>query len=73
MIKVVAIMGIALTLPSCAVFDPFGYRREELRQPALINVPETYTKAEIDAINAEATCKALARNAIQQSRCGVRR
>ena len=72
--RLVAIIGIALTLSSCAVFDPLVYgRREELRQPALIVVPETYTKAEIDAINAEATCKALARNVIQQSRCGVRR
>ena len=32
-----------------------------------------YSKSEIDAINAEAECKRLARNLVQISRCDVRR
>ena len=32
-----------------------------------------YTRADVDAINAEAQCKLLARNLVQVSRCAVRR
>lgn len=65
---------LLLTLPSCAMYDALVYeRREAVRQPALINIPESYTKAEIDAINAEITCKSLARTSLQASRCGTRR
>jgi len=35
--------------------------------------PDYYTRAEIDAINAELECRLLARNLLQASRCGVRR
>jgi hypothetical protein len=35
--------------------------------------PLTYTQAEINAINAETACKALARNLVQVARCDVRR
>jgi hypothetical protein len=33
---------------------------------------EVYTRAEVDAINAEAQCRAIARNLVQMSRCQVR-
>jgi len=32
-----------------------------------------YTRAEVDAINAGAQCRALARNLVQIARCDVRR
>jgi type IV pilus biogenesis protein CpaD/CtpE len=32
-----------------------------------------YTRADVDAINAEAQCKLLARNLVQIARCEVRR
>jgi hypothetical protein len=35
--------------------------------------PELYTRAEIDAINAETQCRSLARNTLQAQRCGIRR
>ena len=35
--------------------------------------PPFYTRYEIDAINAETACRALARNIIQMERCTVRR
>ena len=34
---------------------------------------DTYTRAEIDAINAEIACRDLARSQLQAARCGVRR
>jgi hypothetical protein len=34
---------------------------------------DTYSKADIDAINATAQCKALARTLLQVARCDVRR
>ena len=33
----------------------------------------TYTRAQVDALNAEAACKALARTLVQVARCEVRR
>jgi hypothetical protein len=33
---------------------------------------DTYSRGEIDAIQAEAACRALARNLVQQRRCSVR-
>ena len=35
--------------------------------------PDYYTRAEVDAINAELECRLLARSLLQASRCGVRR
>lgn len=64
---------LACTLSGCAIYDSWLGPREALRQPATILIPETYTKAEIDAINAEITCKSLARNQLQAARCGTRR
>lgn len=32
-----------------------------------------YTRSEVDAINAETACKAMARNLLQVARCEVRR
>jgi hypothetical protein len=74
--KHIAIAAIlCITLQGCAYWGGYGYNREAeiIRQPALITVPETYTKAEVDAINAVAVCQSLARNQLQFSRCGIRR
>ena len=55
----VLVMGIlVLSLGGCLVTD-----RESL----------VYTRSEVDAINAEAQCKQLARNLVQVSRCETRR
>jgi hypothetical protein len=35
--------------------------------------PDVYKRAEVDAINAVAECKAMARNMVQISRCETRR
>ena len=67
--KIIAVVILCITQSACGVI----YDREPIRQPALINVPETYTKSEIDAINAETMCKAQARTQLQLSRCGIRR
>ena len=32
-----------------------------------------YSRADVDAINAETACRQLARNLVQAQRCGVRR
>ena len=55
----VFILGmLALTLGGCMVSD-----RETL----------VYSAAEVNAINAEAACKQLARSLVQISRCEIRR
>jgi|RhiMethySRZTD1v2_1073278.scaffolds.fasta_scaffold1448892_2 hypothetical protein len=73
-------LAIVLLLSGCASIGPYGYGRGT--DPALYGVPdavvvvrppELYTRPEIDAINAEAACRALARNSLQAQRCGVRR
>jgi hypothetical protein len=67
MLKAAIIASLLVLLPSC------GYYRGEWRQPAVIVAPETYTKSEVDAINAEIACRANAKTPLQASRCGVRR
>ena len=55
----VLVMGmLVLSLGGCLVTD-----RETL----------VYTRSDVDAINAEAQCKLLARNLVQISRCETRR
>ena len=78
--QIIAVVILCITLSGCAYWGGYGYdpyvaarRGEVVRQPALIQIPETYTKAEVDAINAVAVCQSLARNQVQLSRCGVRR
>jgi hypothetical protein len=39
----------------------------------VIDDPDAYTRADVDAINAETQCRNLARNLVQAQRCGVRR
>ena len=48
---------LALLLGGCVTADPV----------------RVYTRAEVDAINAEAACKTLARSLLQVARCEVRR
>jgi hypothetical protein len=61
------ILATVLPLAACAV---------PLREPASLVIEPTigiYSKSEIDAINAEAECKRLARNLLQVARCNNRR
>jgi hypothetical protein len=66
---------MSTTLTSCAYPNGYGWfgLREPIRQPAAIAIPESYTKAEVDAINAETVCRINARNVLEASRCGIRR
>jgi hypothetical protein len=56
----VALVAIAILLSGCIV-------------TTVTERPYTYSRYEIDAINAETACRALARNIIQMERCTVRR
>jgi hypothetical protein len=38
-----------------------------------VGIREIYTRAEVDAINAEIACRNMARSLLQIERCGVRR
>jgi hypothetical protein len=58
---------LALLLGGCVTADRQLYTRAEIIAPA------GYTRAEVDAINAELACKALARSLLQVARCEVRR
>ena len=61
---------MALLLSGCASVGGglFGRGDEIITRP-----PPYYDRAEIDAINAEAECRRLARTTLQAQRCGVRR
>jgi len=60
------VLGMTLLLGGCNVTLD--------RTPTVtVTQPDYYTRAEIDAINAELECRLLARNLLQASRCGVRR
>jgi len=80
MIKVIPLC--VLLLQGCASIGPYGYSGYRGVDPALYGVPdavvvtrppELYTRAEIDAINADIMCRTNARNQLQIARCGVRR
>ena len=61
---------MAMLLSGCASIGGgwFGRGDEVITRP-----PPYYDRAEIDAINAEAECRRLARTMVQAQRCGVRR
>jgi hypothetical protein len=61
---------MALLLSGCAsVGGGWGRGGDEI----ITRPPPYYDRAEIDAINAEAECRRLARTTLQAQRCGVRR
>jgi hypothetical protein len=60
---------LASLLSGCASISGGWGARDEI----IIRPPPYYDRAEIDAINAEAECRRLARNTLQAQRCGVRR
>jgi hypothetical protein len=76
---------LSLLLSGCAWFGTgYGYGPRAVDPYAatvygvpdaqiVVRQPELYTRNEIDALNAEITCRALARNTLQAARCGVRR
>jgi len=57
------VLGIVLPMAGCA----YPLRDEGL--PVVARLPEVYSRSEIDAINAAAECKRLARNLVQIARC----
>jgi len=61
---------LASLLSGCASIGGgwWGGREEIITRP-----PPYYDRAEIDAINAEAECRRLARSQLEMQRCGVRR
>ena len=60
---------IVLLLAAVAVLDGCTY---QMREPVAL-VDPFYTRGEVDAINAEQNCRAMARSLLQAQRCGVRR
>jgi len=75
---------LSLLLSGCAWFGGYGYGPRTI-DPATATVygvpdaevvvrqPQLYTRAEIDAINAEIACRTNARTPLQAGLCGVRR
>jgi hypothetical protein len=63
-------LPLVLLLGGCALFE-----REPVSTPTptVVFKPEIYTRPEIDAINAEAQCMALAKTMVQVRRCEIGR
>ena len=57
---------IALPLAGCVTMQ----EQQVLEQTYLLRF---YSRAEVDAINAQMACKQQARNLVQMSRCDIRR
>lgn len=60
-----AALALALLLGGCAARGPI--LAVDVAQPS--PPPDVYTKAEIDAMQAQTTCRAQARTMLQLSRC----
>ena len=63
----------ALLAPLLAGCNYFGNWWGASREEIITRPPPYYDRAEIDAINAEAECRRLARSQLEMQRCGVRR
>ena len=66
--KLVVLGMLALPLGGCWI-----YERPVERSLTIEPTIGIYSKSEVDAINAEAECKRLARNLVQIARCSNRR
>ena len=69
----VLLIVLALSLSGCGNFrNSFGtgFGGEEV---VITRPPDLYTRAEVDALNAELQCRQLARSMLQAQRCGIRR
>ena len=72
--KILATLALLL-LTGCGVFRnsiTTGAGDEE-GEVLVVRPPNVYSRADVDAINAETQCRALARSMLQAQRCGVRR
>ena len=58
MIRLLPAMLLTLALAGCAT---------------TVDLTDYYSRADVDAINAETACRQMARNLVQVSRCAVRR
>lgn len=64
-------VALLLLLGGCGVFNAGGWRD---RDNVIVTVPpEVYTRSDVDSINAESQCRALARSMLEAQRCGIRR
>ena len=70
MTRAILLTVLLVLLAGCNYFGGWwGGQREEI----ITRPPPYYDRAEIDAINAEAECRRLARSQLEMQRCGVRR
>ena len=72
----VVVVLMLLLITSCGVFRnsiTTGATDEEGNEVVVIRPPKVYSRADVDAINAETQCRSLARNMLEMQRCGVRR
>ena len=61
---------LALLLSGCAsIGGSSWFGRDEV----IVRPPDLYSRADVDAINAELQCRQLARSMLQAQRCGIRR
>ena len=69
MIRAALLTLLLVLLAGCNYFGNWWGGREEV----ITRPPPYYDRAEVDAINAEAECRRLARTMLEMNRCGVRR
>ena len=67
-------LTILLLLSGCGSYrNTIGVSGPENAEVVIVKPPEIYTRADVDAINAELQCRQIARTMLQASRCGIRR
>ena len=70
----VLLIVLALSLSGCGNFrNSFGTGFGGGAEEVITRPPDLYTRAEVDALNAELQCRQLARSMLQAQRCGIRR
>jgi len=67
-------LAILLLLTGCGSYrNTIGVGPEAATDVVVVKPPDIYTRADVDAINAELQCRQIARTMLQASRCGIRR
>ena len=71
----VAVAIMLLSLVGCGVFrnTVTNGSDDDSGEVVVMKPPKAYSRADVDAINAETQCRSLARNMLEAQRCGVRR
>jgi len=71
--KTLAATLLVLALGGCGTYRNSIGGNGDGDDVIIVRPPNVYSRGDVDAINAETQCRALARSMLEAQRCGIRR